>query len=159
MLTRVGLWFGSVLVSIAVFSLVWSIVFNSGGALILSGGALILVFRVTSMFALPVACLYLPVVLLLKDAEERRGRFLFLSATLVGPAADVLLCLLLQLRGGNVERIWKGDPLIGLGGIMVGFYALFVGFLTACCYDAALKLTYRPSPRVSDAFQTERTGE
>lgn len=141
-LTRIGLWFGSTLLSVAAFSVVMSIVWNADFR------GLLPVFRVTVMFALPVACLYLPMVLFFKDAEGRRGRVILLSATLIGPAAILLWGLLLQLRGGDPETIWKGDPLIGIGGIWGAIFALFVGFLTACSYVGALKLLcHRSNPK------------
>ena len=135
MLARIGLWFGSMLVSVAAFSLVLSIVWNAGVV------ALPPVFRITMIFALPVACLYLPVVLFFKDAEGRRGRVILLSATLVGPTLMVLWCLL-------PEGPWKVDPLLGICGLWGPIYALFVGFLTACSYVGALKLLcHRSNPK------------
>jgi len=82
-LARIGLWFGSMLLSVAAFSVAFSMVFNAGGALIL-------VFRFTMIFVFPVWCLYLPVVLFFKDAEQQRGRVILLSATLVGPVSVLL---------------------------------------------------------------------
>ena len=65
-LRRSGLWFGSLILSITLFSL-------------LLDGPVILLFRITMMFAFPVWCLCLPFVIAFKDAEKRRAWTLLLS--------------------------------------------------------------------------------
>ena len=77
--------------------LLFSIIFTAGGALPV-------VFRFTVILALPAWCLYLPMLVILKNAGERRGRLILLSATLISPASGVFWCLLVQLRGGDPER-------------------------------------------------------
>lgn len=132
---RIALWFGSVLVSVVTFTLLFCVIFNARVAVLL-------VFRLTMLLALPVACLYLPFVVMFRNAEERRGRIILLTATLIGPVSVTLWCLFVQLRGANPETVWRGDPLIGIGGIAGVIFACLVGCLTACCYIAALKLLH-----------------
>jgi hypothetical protein len=99
------------------------------------------------MFAFPVWCLYLPFVIALKDAEERRMWITLVSGILIGPASVALWGLILLRRGGDPHEIWYGDPLLcALGGIGAGMvFALIVGFLTISSYVIALKVLYRPS--------------
>ena len=130
---RIGLWFGCLFFSVALLSLLLSSL----------GASAYVVFRVTMMFALPVACLYLPFVIALKDAEGRRIWTILLSGILIGPAVPGLLGLFLQLRGQlrgeDVHKVWQGEPLtgVGLGSAMI--YALIVGFMTTACYVIVLK--------------------
>jgi hypothetical protein len=95
------------------------------------------------IFALPVACLYLPFVIALKDAEGRRIWTILLCGILIGPAVPGLLGLFLQLRGQlrgeDVTKVWQGEPLTGLGLGSGMIYALIVGFLTTVCYVIAMK--------------------
>jgi hypothetical protein len=125
---RIGLWFGCLLFSVTLFSLGW-------------GAAAYGVFRLTMIFALPVACLYLPFVIALKDAEGRRIWTILLSGILIGPAVPGLLGLFVQLRGQlrgeDVQKVWQGEFGLGLGSGMI--YASIVGFLTTVCYVIALK--------------------
>jgi hypothetical protein len=65
---NIGLWFLSVLLSVGRFSLVYA----SGENWVLK--AWLFVFRITMKAALPVAFLYLPVVITQRDAEEGRMR-------------------------------------------------------------------------------------
>ncbi len=132
-LRRIGLWFGSLLFSVTLFS----VLFTGGRAVI---------FRVTMMFALPAWCLYLPFVIALKDAEQGRIWIILFSGILIGPASLILWGLIPQLRGGDPVAIWQGDPLIG-GTALVMICALMVGFLTTCVYVIALKVLYRRSRR------------
>jgi hypothetical protein len=104
-----------------------------------------LIFRVAMTFALPVWCLYLPVVIALKDAEEGRIWTILFSGILIGPASLALWGLILQLRGGDAHQIWHGDPLVGLGGIAAITFALIVGFLTTSFYVIALRILHRRS--------------
>ncbi|HSU61950.1 MAG TPA: hypothetical protein VLI55_21750 [Bryobacteraceae bacterium] len=151
-LRRIGLWLGSLLVSVSLFSLSLSLLFSSlsllfNGAWSFRVGAVFAILRVTMTFAFPVWCLYLPFVLALRDAEGSRIWTILVSGILIGPAALALLGLILQLRGGNPHLIWHGDPLLGvLGGIAVMmFFAAIIGFLTTSFYVIALKLFYRRS--------------
>ena|ERR1035437_101727 len=87
-LRRICLWFGSLMLSITLFSLFFY-------------GYAILIFRITMIFAFPVWCLCLPFVIAFKDVEKRRPWILLLGGTLIGPASLALWCLILQLRGGD----------------------------------------------------------
>jgi hypothetical protein len=131
-LARIALWLGSLLLAVTIFSLFF-----------IRTGSVLIVFRVTAMFAFPVWCLYLPLVLSLKDAEEGRIWTILSSGILIGPASVLLWCLFLQFRGGDPYAIWQGDPLSGLGGITATIFALIVGFLTTLFYAVGLKLLHR----------------
>jgi hypothetical protein len=130
-LRRIGLWAGSLILSVTLFSLLFSLLPNWGGAIFL-------IFRVTMLFALPVWCLYLPFVIALKDAEERRIWTTLFSGILIGPASLSLWGFILQLGGGDPHKIWQGDPLIGFGLNVGMIFALIVGFLTTSFYVIAL---------------------
>jgi len=130
-LRRIGLWFGSLILSVTLFSL-------------LLDGPLIFIFRITMIFAFPVWCLCLPFVIAFKDAEKRRPWILLLSGTLIGPASLALWCLILQLRGGDPHTIWYGDPLAGPAWLF-WIYALIVGFLTTSIYLVSLRALHRSS--------------
>ena len=96
-LVRIGLWLASLLVAVLLFCLLASLIF--GGA-----DSIIPIFRVTMTFALPVGCLYLPFVIVLKKAEHRS--LILLSGTLIGPVCIALWGLFLQLRGDDTRTIW-----------------------------------------------------
>jgi hypothetical protein len=129
---RIVLWFGSLLLSVTLFSLSWV-------------GLAVVVFRATMIFAFPVACLYVPFVLAFKDAEGRRIWTILFSGILLGPASLALWGLILQLRGDDPHTIWQGDPLIGMGGISAMIFALIVGSLTTFLYVIALKVLHHTS--------------
>jgi hypothetical protein len=138
-LGRIGLWFISLILGVTFFcfflSLLPSIRLN------------FLIFRITFIAALPVWCLFLPVVIAVRDAEERRSRFILFSGTVIGPVSVVLWCIILQFRGTDLQTVWYGDPLTGVGGISGGIFALIVGFLTTSFYVIglrALRRRYRP---------------
>jgi hypothetical protein len=111
---------------------------------ILSGRAVLLIFRITMTFAFPAWCLYLPFVMALQDAAARRIWTLLVSGILIGPASLVLWGLILQVRGGDPQKIWHSDPLaFGMGWAMI--FALIVGLLTTSCYVIALKFLHHHS--------------
>jgi hypothetical protein len=141
-LRRIGLSFGSLLLSVTVFSALFGLLFSGTG--FFRAETVLLIFRVTFLFALPVWCLYLPFVIALKDAEEGRIRTIVVSGFLIGPAALVLWGLLLQMRGGDADAIWHGDPL-AFGMIGNVACALVVGFLTTSVYVIALKIFHHQS--------------
>jgi hypothetical protein len=141
-LGRIGLWFGSLLVSVTLFSLLFNLLFSGPG--FFRAETVRLIFRATMIFAFPVWCLYLPLVIALKDAEERRIWVLLFSGILIGPVSLALWGLILQVRGEDPRKIWHGDPLLfGLIGGMI--CALIVGFLTTSSYVIALKVLHRRS--------------
>ena len=137
-LKRIGLWFASLLFSVTFFSLLFKAGFFA-------------VFRITMMFAFPAWCLYLPFVIALKDAEERRIWTIVISGILIGPAWLALWFLILVLRGGDPYTIWRGDPLVG-GYSAAIIFALFVGFLTTSFYVIALKVLHRDPTPTKDRF-------
>jgi len=123
---NIALWFGSLVLAISLFSLLFG------------PGAFLFVFRVTMMFAFPVACLYLPVVMALRDTEEGRIWTILASGTLMGPACLVLWGFILDLGG---HAVWQSDDIgLGLGAGLA--MALVVGFLTTVSYVTALKIIH-----------------
>jgi hypothetical protein len=138
-LKRTCLWIGSLFLSVTFFSLLFGLLQSN-----LSTAPVI--FRVTMLLALPVWCLYLPFVILIKDAEQQRSWVLLVSGILIGPATIACVALVSQLRGGDVETIWKGDPLTGLGAGSGMIYGAVVGFITTVIiYVIALKTFTRRS--------------
>lgn len=132
-----GLWFLSLLLSVSLFSLVYGRRYgldNFG-----------FVFRITMMFALPVACLYLPIVIALRDAEEGRMRIIAGIGGLIGPSCLALWALILGARGE--PSIWRSDG-IGFGIITGLILASIVGCLTTMFYIIALKLIHRLTTEV-----------
>jgi hypothetical protein len=126
-----GLWFLSVLLSVGLFSLVFS------------GGwdpATVRDFRITMKFALPVACLYLPIVIMQRDAEGWRKVLVIAgSGIVIGPAFIALLALIAGIRGQ--PDVIKGDPL-AFGLVACLIFAFIVGSLTTILYITALKLVH-----------------
>jgi hypothetical protein len=141
-LARIGLWFGCLLIAVALFSLLF-LRFNSSPDRDVIWEGYIWVYRVTMMFALPVWSLYLPLTVKLKDAEDNRIWILLVSGTLIGPLSLTIWFLILQLRGGDAHTIWgQGDPEApSTAAFMI--YASVVGFLAAAIYGIFLKVIYR----------------
>jgi hypothetical protein len=130
-LIRIGLWFGCLLVAVAIFSLFFVRLFSIGSDVIA-------IFRITMMFALPVWFLYVPFIVVLKDAEDRRIWIILVSGILIGPLALILWSFILQLRGSNANT----DPLAGsTAGYMI--FSSVVGLLAAAIYGFFLKAIYR----------------
>jgi hypothetical protein len=125
------LWFLSLLLSISLFSLIYGRLYGLD--------SFIFVFRITIIFAAPIACLYLPIVVRLKDAEEGRMRIIAGSGILIGPVCLALWSLILAAQGKH--SVWSGDGL-GFGIIPILALASIVGSLTTMFYIVALKLVY-----------------
>ena len=136
-LARIGLWFGCLLLAVGLFSVL--LIRSNGG-----GGDVLLVCRITLMFALPVWFLYLPFTVKLKDAEGRRIWIILVSGILIGPLALTVWCLILQLLGGDAHAIWQGDPLFASTAACM-IFASVVGFLATSIYGISLKAIYRLS--------------
>ena len=149
-LRRVGLWFGSLLLSVALFSLFSNLLFSGPG--FFRVGTVLLIFRVTMIFALPAWCICLRFVIALKDAEGRRIWTIFLSGILIGPASLALWGLILLARGDDPHEVWEGDPLVGLGAVEMMTHALIVGFLTTSFYVIALKVLHHRSTAAKSRF-------
>ena len=122
---NIALWFGSLLLSVSLFSLIWS------------PSSFLFVFRITMIFALPVAFLYLPFVISLRDAEEGRIWTILGSGILIGPACGAIWTLFLALRGA--PSIWQGDG-IAPGAAAGLVFTLIVGLMTTAFYVIALKV-------------------
>jgi len=105
-LRRIGLWFGSVLLSVTLVSQLLALLFHWGGPF---SGPFFDIFRVAGMMAFPVACLYLPFVIALQDAEERRVWTILSSGILIGPASLLLWCIIAQLWSSD-PNLWEGPP-------------------------------------------------
>lgn len=134
-LMRIGLWVGCLLLAVGLFSVLFIRVFSPGGEVML-------IFRITMMFALPVWFLYLPLIIGLRDAEDSRIWTILISGTLIGPLAITAWCLIRQLAGGNTRDIWQGDPLApSTAACMI--FASVVGFLATAIYGISLKAVYR----------------
>ena len=134
---NIGLWFLSVLLAVGLFSL-WFAGFHWGAVAVSD-------FRITMKFALPVACLYLPIVIMQRDAEKRRILIIAGSGIVIGPAFILLLALIAALRGQ--PNVIKGDPLgFGLEACLI--FAFTVGSLTTILYITALELVHRLTRRL-----------
>jgi hypothetical protein len=137
-LRRIGLWFVCLPMAVALFSLLFTLIFNRAAFTF----SIAPIFRPTMMFALPVWCLYLPWVIALEDAEGRRIWTILFSGSLIGPASVVLWCYIRQIFGNDA---WQADPLTGIGGVSCMIFAFIVGFFTTCLYVIALKVVHRLS--------------
>ena len=127
---NIALWFRSLSLSVSIFSLLYGLRYGPD--------SFVFVFRITLMFALPVACLYLPLVL----TFSKRGRLWAIigSGTLIGPASLVLWAVIGSIRSD--VSIWQSDGIgLGLGAALV--CALIVSILTTTCYVAAFKIIRR----------------
>jgi hypothetical protein len=140
---RVGLWFIAVLLAVCLFSLLFCLRPDVGSPAGPFLEALSGVFVASLIFALPVACLYLPIVIGLKDAEEHRIWIILCSGIMIGPVSIALWCLFLEWRGDDFHTVWYGDPLLGIGGFAVMVFAAIVGSFTALFYVIALKVIHR----------------
>ena len=129
---RIGLWFGALFLSVALFSLLY---------MLYGPASFFFVFRIMMILAFPVACLYLPVVIALKDAEGARMWTMLGAGILIGPAALVLWALILQASDHDVITIWQGDG-IGFGVLKGMVLASIVGLLTTAFYLISLKVTH-----------------
>lgn len=110
-------------------------------SLLISPGGFHFVFRITMIFALPVACLYIPFAISLRDAEEGRIWTILGSGIVIGPAS-------LAVWGTAHGSGWQSDDIgPGLGGGLL--CALIVGSLTTLIYVIALKIAHwRVKPNV-----------
>jgi hypothetical protein len=142
--SRIGLWFVSLLVGAGLFSLLLSLWLTMAGSAKI--GLAVSVFRITMMCALPIWCLCLPVVMMVKDAGRRVWTILLIGS-LIGPLLIGLWFLVLQIGGANQQAIWQGDPLMGWagGGIAGMIFALIVGLLTSSFYLVAFRALHRRS--------------
>ena len=138
-LGRAGLWFASLLLAVAIFSVAFSL--RVGGSDEFS-----FVFRITMIFALPVGVLYLPFAISSQAIKGSRFWVILAGGSLIGPLAIFAWCLVLQLGGGNAHQIWYGDPLIGVSAFTEMAFALMIGFTTTFVYLSALRL-FRRGPR------------
>jgi hypothetical protein len=132
---NIGLWFLSGLLSVSLFSLAFAGLYGW------SPEALAFDFRVTMKIALPVAFLYLPVVITQRDAEEGRMRVIAGSGIVIGPAYLVLRGLILVMLGK--PHVFERDPVSPFGLVAFLVFAFIVGSLTTILYITALKLTHR----------------
>jgi hypothetical protein len=137
LLTRIGLWFGCLLLAVGLFSVLFIRFFSPGGEVMF-------IFRITMMFAFPVWLLCLPIIVKLRNAEDNRIWIILLSGILIGPLALTIWYLILQLFGGDAHAIWHGDDLAP-STVACMIFASVVGFLTTLLYGIALKILHRQS--------------
>jgi hypothetical protein len=132
---NIALWFGSLSLSVSIFSLLYG------------PDSFVFVFRITMIFALPVACLYLPFVL----TFSKKGRLWAIigSGILIGPASLVLWGVIGGIR--SERSIWQSDG-IGLGPGAALVFALIVSILTTTCYVLALKIIRHLTPARSPSW-------
>jgi hypothetical protein len=126
---RIWLWFACLLVILVGFSLVFA------GA---NGGGFLFAFWITAVFAVPVGCLYLPLVVKLPDAQQLRWLVLIAAGALIGPVGLAGLCVVASIFG-DAYRVWVGDG-EDPGFISLAPLALIVGSLTSVLYVIALKI-------------------
>jgi hypothetical protein len=142
---RIGLWFASLLFAVFVFGAAFLGLNSVNRSFSEWAQGLWLMFRITMIFAFPVACLYLPVVIALKDATKRRPWILLVSGALIGPVCVALWSVVLLLRGVSPHEVWFGDPLLGSAGGALGsmIFAFIVGTLTTVLYILLLTIRTR----------------
>lgn len=121
---NIALWLASVLFAVSLFSILFG------------APSFFLVFRITMIFALPVALLYLPVVISLRDAECRRVWTILGSGILIGPACLAIWGFILDARGMPPD--WQGSDIGPSAGACLVF-AVIVGFLATSFYVIALR--------------------
>jgi hypothetical protein len=135
-LGRIGLWFSSLLLAGLLFAVCFGLIL--GGA-----GSILLIFRITMTFELPVWCLCLPVLIAFRNTEAQRMPMILLGGILIGPVSMALWGLALECGGGDTRTIWHGDPLTGMGGFTAMLFGLIVGSLTTFFYFLGLKAAHR----------------
>ena len=143
---RIVLWFVSVLLAIAFFTLPFALVFtqstsNPSEAVYFFFS----IFSIALIFALPVACLYLPLVITFSSAENSRPWAMLIVGALIGPIAMLLWYCILLLRGNNAHGVWYGDPVIGMLGSAPAamIFAFIVGTITTLIYLLLLRISSR----------------
>jgi hypothetical protein len=140
---RVALWFVSLLTAVAFFSVflsLWLTTADSGKA-----GLIVPIFRMTMMCALPIWCLCLPLVIVMKSLEGWRMWTILLTGSLLGPLLVGLWFLLLQMGGASQPMVSQGDPQLGWAGSSIAgmIFAFIVGLLTSSTYLMGIKLHRR----------------
>ena len=135
---NIGLCFLSVLLAVGLFSLAFTGLYGW------SPDALDHAFRITMKAALPVACLYLPVVITQRDAEEGRMRVIAGWGIVIGPAY-------LVLRGLIAGTLLERDEASPFGLVAFLVFAFIVGSLTTILYITALKFVHRGSYDAMDS--------
>ena len=137
---NISLWFLSVLLSVGLFSLAFARLFGW------SPDALARDFLITMKIALPVAFLYLPIVIMLRDAEEGRMRVIVGSGIVIGPAYLVLRGLTFAMLGH--PGVFERDGASPFGPVAFLVFAFIVGTLTTILYITALKLVHHLPSRL-----------
>ena len=137
---NISLWFLSVLLSVGLFSLAFARLFGW------SPDALARDFLITMKIALPVACLFLPIVIKQRDAEEGRAWVIVGSGLVIGPAYLLLRGLIAAI--GGEPHVFERDEASPFGIVAFLIFASIVGSLTTILYVAALKLVHSPDERL-----------
>lgn len=131
---NISLWFLSVLLSVGLFSLAFARLFGW------SPDALARDFLITMKIALPVAFLFLPIVIKQRDAEEGRAWVIVGCGFVIGPAYLLLRTL---IAGGGDPHAFERDEASPFGIVAFLIFAAIVGSLTTILYVTALKLVHR----------------
>jgi hypothetical protein len=132
----VVLWFTCLLVVLVLFSLAL------GGMMTRFRDQLwptfLIIFRVASIAAVPVGCLYIPWVIKLPDAERLRWLKLIGVGAVIGPLAMVAAGVVATIAGRDPYMVFVGDGLEP-GVVVLWPHAFVVGVSTSALYVAALK--------------------
>ncbi|MBE7543803.1 MAG: hypothetical protein HS123_15705 [Solibacteraceae bacterium] len=124
----------ALLASVALFSVLFTLVFGRAGAFTLD--LFPTVFFTTMTIAVPVWFLYLWLVLALEDAEGWRFWVILATGTLIGPVSQgVWVSAIERLDPHRSGR----RPLIGLGLGARMVFAMIVGCMTSAFYGLALR--------------------
>jgi hypothetical protein len=93
------------------------------------------------VFVLPAWLLYLPLILKLKDIENRRFWILLGSGILLGPAVLALWLGISVARGESPSAVWQGDPL-GPSTVVLIVLSAVLTFAVAAVYAASPRLLH-----------------
>ena len=134
---RIRLWFLSVLLAIVLFVLAYALPASFSRNMADVMDVVEMVFLTTSIYAIPVALLYLPLVIALKDATKWRLWALLIVGVLIGPAAIALWSLIWSLA-------MKGLPEdeISMTALAPSFtlFAFIVGAIATVAYIFLLRV-------------------
>ena len=145
---RIGLSLAALLLSSAVWSLISNVqfpflyIFIGSFPFEFHHRSFIYLFFLIVKVSLPIWFLYLPFVLALKDAEERRLWTTLASGILIGPVCLAICGLILELRAEDAYQIWRA-PILGFGVSQSIPFAFAMGFVTTGLYVIGLKLIHQ----------------
>jgi hypothetical protein len=103
-------------------------------------GSVWIIFKIASVFALPVGVLFLPLVVALRNRGKWRSVLILLGGSLIGSLPLAIWALILLLSGSAHNAIWHNEPLTGLGLGPIMVFSALIGFIASCLYLLALKM-------------------